>query len=72
MQAEKNYHRWELEFLTLKWSMMEHFKEYLAYALFEVRTDNSTLTYILTTLSLDVTRHRWVGMLASFEFALKY
>ena len=47
--AEKNYHSSKLEFLTLKWSVMEHFKEYLAYAPFVVRTDNNPLTYILTT-----------------------
>ena len=27
--AEKNYHSSKLEFLALKWSVMEHFKEYL-------------------------------------------
>ena len=27
--AEKNYHSSKLEFLTLKWSITEHFKEYL-------------------------------------------
>ena len=29
---EKNYHSSRLGFLTLKWNMTEHFKEYLAYA----------------------------------------
>ena len=28
---EKNYHSSTLEFLTLEWSITEHFKEYLAY-----------------------------------------
>ena len=27
--SEKNYHSSKLEFLALKWSVMEHFKEYL-------------------------------------------
>ena len=58
---EKNYHSSKLEFLTLKWSVMEHFREYLAYAPFDVRMDNNPLTYILTTPNLDATRHRWVG-----------
>ena len=35
-QSEKNYHSSKLEFLALKWSVMEHFKEYLAYAPFMV------------------------------------
>ena len=34
--SEKNYHSSKLEFLALKWSMMEHFKEYLVYAPFLV------------------------------------
>ena len=70
--AERNYHSSKLEFLGLKWSVTEHFKKYLAYVPFVVRTDNNPLTYILTTPSLDTTGHRWVGMLASFEFALEY
>ena len=69
--AEKNYHSSKLEFLVLKWSVTEHFKEYLAYVPFVVRTDNP-LTYVLTTPNLDATRHRWVGALASFQFELEY
>ena len=30
--SEQNYHSSKLEFLALKWSVTEHFKEYLAYA----------------------------------------
>ena len=56
--TEKNYHGLKLEFLALKWSVMEHFKEYLAYASFVVRTDNNPLTYVLTTPNLDGTRYR--------------
>ena len=68
----KNYHSLKLEFLTLKWSVMEHFKEYLAYAPFVVKTDNNPLTYILTTPNLDTTGYRWVCTLASFELTLEY
>ena len=64
--VEKNYHSSKLEFLTLKWSVMEHFKEYLTYASFVVRTDNNPLIYVLTTPNLDATGHRWVDALASF------
>ena len=28
---EKNYHSMKLEFLALKWAVIEHFKEYLPY-----------------------------------------
>ena len=44
MPFEKNYHSSKLEFLTLKWSITEHFKEYLAYAPFVVCMDNNPLT----------------------------
>ena len=70
--SEKNYHSSKLEFLALKWSMTEHFKEYLGYVPFVVQTDNNMLTYVLTTPNLDVTGHQWVGMLASFQFELEY
>ena len=70
--SEKNYHSSKLEFLALKWSVMEHFKEYLMYTPFVVQTDNNLLTYVLTMPNLDVTGHRWVGVLALFQFELEY
>ena len=70
--AEKNYHGSKLEFLTLKWIVTEHFKEYLAYVPFVVQTDNNPLTYVLTTPNLDAMGHRWVGTLASVQFELEY
>ena len=56
--AEKNYHSSKLEFLALKWSVTKHFKEYLTYTPFVVRTDNNPLMYVLMTPNLDATRHR--------------
>ena len=70
--SEQNYHSSKLEFLALKWSVIEHFKEYLAYALFTVCTDKNPLTYMLTTPNLDMTGHHWVGALTSYEFTLEY
>ena len=70
--SEKNYHSSKLEFLVLKWSITEHFKEYLAYLPFVVQTDNNLLIYMLTMPNLDATGHRWVGVLASFQFELEY
>ena len=55
--AEKNYHSSKLEFFALKWSMTEHFKEYLAYTPFVVRTNNNPLTYMLTMPNLDAIGH---------------
>ena len=60
MPSEQNYHSSKLEFLALKWSITEHFKEYLDYALFTVCMDNNPLTYMLTTPNLDMTEHCWV------------
>ena len=40
--------------------------------LFVVRMDNNPLMYVPMTPNLDATGHRWVGTLASFEFALEY
>ena len=39
--SKQNYHSSKLEFLALKWSVTEHFKEYLACALFTVCMDNN-------------------------------
>ena len=69
---EKNYHSTKLEFLALKWAVMEHFKEYLLYQPFLVRTDNIPLTYIMTTSNLDATGHWWVGAQEKFNFWLEY
>ena len=69
---EKNYHSTKLEFLALKWAIMEHFKEYLLYQPFLVRTNNNPLTYIMSTPNLDATGHCWVGALAKYNFQLEY
>ena len=55
--SKHNYHSSKLEFLALTLSVTEHFKEYLAYTLFMVCTDNNPLTYVLTTPNLDATGH---------------
>ena len=69
---EKNYNSTKLEFLALKWAIMEHFKEYLLYQPFLVKTAKNPLTYIMTTPNLDAAGHQWVGGLAKFNFQLKY
>lgn len=73
--AEKNYHlhSGKLEFLALKWTICDKFRDYLYYApTFTVYTDNNTLTYILSTVRLNSVGHRWVGELADFHFDFKY
>ena len=69
---EKNYHSTKLEFLALKWAITEHFKEYLLYQPFLVKTDNNPLTYIMSTPNLDATGHHWVRTLAKYAFWLEY
>ena len=46
---KKNYYSTKLEFLALKWAIMEHFKEYLLYQPFLVKTNYNPLTNIMTT-----------------------
>ena len=69
---EKNYHSTKLEFLALKWAITEHFKEYLLYQPFLVKTNNNPLTYIMSTPNLDATGHCWVSALAKYDFQLEY
>ena len=71
-KSEKNYDAHKLEFLALKWSVTERFHEYLYSGHFEVYTDSSPLTYILTTAKLDVTGQRWVASLANYNFKIFY
>ena len=71
-KSERNYDTHKLEFLALKWSVIERFHEYLYGGHFEVYTGNSPLTYILTTAKLDETGHRWVASLANYNFKIFY
>ena len=53
--VEKNYHlhSGKLEFLALKWTVTEYFRDYLYHAPnFTVFADNNPLTYVLTTAKL--------------------
>ena len=70
--SQKNYHSSKLEFLALKWAIMEQFWEYMMYKPFTVRTDNNPLTYIMTMPKLDAMGHRWVNALAGFDFKIEY
>ena len=70
--GEPKYHSSKLEFLALKWAVMEQFRKYLQYQPFTVRTDNNPLTYILTTPNLDALGHRWVAALAGYNMKLEY
>ena len=70
--SERHYPAHKLEFLCLKWSVTEKFHDYLYGNQFEVRTDNNPLTYVLTSVKLDATSHRWLASLSSYNFKLTY
>ena len=70
--SEKNYPAHKLEFLALKWAVVEKFHDYLYGSKFEAVTDNNTLTYIFTTAKLDATGQRWVAALSNNNFFFKY
>ena len=57
MHHEKSYHSTKLEILVLTWVVTEHFKEYLLYQPFLVKTYNNPLTYIMMTPNLDAIGH---------------
>ena len=71
-QSEKNYDAHKFEFLALKWSVTERFREYLYGGEFEAYMDNNPLTYILTTAKLDATGQRWFASLANYNFKKSY
>ena len=70
--SERNYHIHQLEFLSLKWAVVDKLHDYLYGARFTVRTDNNPLTYVLTTAKLNAVGHRWLAALSTYEFDLQY
>lgn len=70
--SEARYPAHKLEFLALKWAILEKFQDYLYGNNFTVVTDNNPLTYILTSAKLDSASYRWLAALSTFDFNLKY
>ena len=71
-KAESHYPAHKLEFLALKWVVVEKFHKYVHGSTFDVHMDNNPLTYILTAVKLDAARHHWVVSLANYNFRLHY
>ena len=71
-KTERNYPAHKLEFLALKWSVVDKFYDYIGTNKCIVYTDNNPLTYVLSSAKLDCTSHRWLSDLASFNLELKY
>ena len=71
-KSERNYLVHKLEFLALKWAIIDKFHEYLYGKEFQVYTDNNPLAYVLTTGKLDAAGHRWVAALSNYTFSIIY
>lgn len=69
---ERNYPAHKLEFLCLKWAVVDKFHEYLYGNQFLVRTDNNPLTYVFTSAKLDAQFHRWLAALSAYNFSVQY
>ena len=69
--SEKNYPAIKLEFLAIKWSVCEKFRDYLLGGTFTILTDNNPLSYLQTS-KLNAADLRWASELASFNFDIKY
>ena len=70
--SEKRYPAHKLEFLAMKWSIVEKFQDYLYGNTFTVVTDNNPLTYVLKSAKLDAASYRWLAALSTFDFNIKY
>ena len=71
-QPERRYPAHKLEFLALKWSVTDKFRDYLYGSSFKVVTENNPLTYVLTSAKVDATGHRWLAELSCYNFTIEY
>ena len=69
---ECNYHSMKQEFLALKWTVAKQFQEYLLWKPFIVKTEDNSLTYIMTAPNVDATQNQWLESLARFTFSIEY
>ena len=71
-KAKSHYPAHKLEFLALKWAVVEKFHKDLYGLTFDVHTDNNLFTNMLTTAKLDAASHCWATSLANYNFRLHY
>ena len=71
-KAKSHYPTHKLEFLALKWALVEKFYRFLFGSTFDIYMDNNPITYVLTTAKLDAVSHWWVASLANNNFWLYY
>ena len=70
--AEKQYPIHKLEFLSLKWSITEKFKDYLGSSKVVCYTDNNPLVHVFKSAKLDATSQRWLAQLEPYDFIVEY
>lgn len=68
---DSNYSSFKLEFLAMKWAVVEKIKDSLWGAKVTVVTDNNPLVH-LQTAKLGAVEQRWAAQLANFDYTLKY
>ncbi len=71
-KSERNYPTQKLEFLALRWAVVEKFHDYLFGNRFWAYTDNNPLTCVFRSAKLDATEHQWVTQFANYEFDIQY
>ena len=52
----------------LKWAVAEKFRDFFYSSKFHVITDSFPLTYLVTSAKMSPTDHRWLSLLAMFDF----
>ena len=67
----QDYSSAKIEFLALKWSVCEKFKDYLLGSKFTVYTDNNPLVYGKTS-KLGAAQICWLSKLALYDFNIIY
>lgn len=70
--SERNYPVHHLQFLALKWAVVDKFHGYLYGVRFTVRMYNNPLTYVLSTTKLSAVGHRWLSALSTYDFDVQY
>ena len=71
--SERNYHSTKLEFIAMKWSICESFRDYLSYAdHFKVFTDNNPLLFVMGLSKPNSTIQRWISELGEYSFSVHY
>ena len=73
VEAEMKYHSSKLEFLALKWSICQHFYDYLFYVgHFDVYADFNQIVYLKSGCKPNATGQQWINEMADYHFFIHY